>query len=177
MKRSFMYLAAAFSLAVFVSCASSSVYKETAPAESLNKYTVIHVNNLTLDKSVWKDVGLKSEEEWAAVASGANSEFQKSLRENLPGKTVSFAEAGAKLPAKAELEITLSEGKIGRGYMFAIGPWGAIETTVTIKNVKSNTVVYQAVIEARKTNTFSLNDQMQGSAKKVAENIAGVLNK
>ena len=159
-------------LAVFGMTAHAKVKDEKVNAGGLNAFSIIQFGKLSFDKAQWKDLQYKTEQEWVAEMAAIEGMFQGFLKDELSKKTVVFA-AGK----KAGLEVTFSDTKVERGYGFGIGPWGSIATTVTMKDVTTKKVVYQAVLWARKTNTFDMKSQMKSSSETLAEDIAKILSK
>jgi hypothetical protein len=174
MQRSFVALIITFTIAVTIGCSGSAIKNETGNPAGMNQYTAVYVGNLSLDKDVWKDLDLKSEAEWLSIIASVNKAFQNSLKEALSSKKVTIGNTN---PAQKQLAITLSEGEVDRGYRFGSGPWGSITTTVTIRNVKNNTIAYQGTLEAKKSGTFSLETQLQKAAEEIAGRIAMILSK
>ena len=152
---------------------SSKIKDVKVKPGGMSTYSSILVGKLSFDKTQWKDLGYKSQEEWSQAIDTTEMAFQDSVKKELSKKTVTFV----KNTVNAELEITFSETKFDRGYGFGVGPWGAITTTMTVKEIKTGNVLFQGVLNARKNNEFSIDKQLQKTAEGIARDLPDILKK
>ncbi len=166
MKQFFILAIAGISACILMSCTGTSEKSVTVDSGSISKYSTIQVGSLSIDRGQWKELSYKSEQEYDQALSSAEETFRNRLKENLAGKKIIFGRGAA------EVGVSFSNSKVDRGYKFGAGPWGSISTTVTITDMKTKKVVYEATLEAVKAHSFSHAVQLQQAAQQIADQLA-----